>query len=61
MNKLKYLIIIVCIIPTFTLAQINFTKKEQNYINSKTVKIAMMKDYYPFSFIENNKTPSLFV
>ncbi len=31
------------------------TSKEQNYLKNNTITIGMVKDYYPFSYIEHNK------
>ncbi|MDZ7818213.1 MAG: transporter substrate-binding domain-containing protein [Aliarcobacter sp.] len=34
--------------------KINFTNIEKNYIENKVIKIAMLKEFYPFSFLEND-------
>ena len=34
--------------------KINFNKKEKKYIEEKVIKVAMLKEFYPFSFLEND-------
>jgi len=54
---MKYIIKLFMLINTFlfVLQAEELTSLEKEYLNKHTIKIAMTKDYYPFTYEENGK------
>ncbi|RXJ69199.1 diguanylate cyclase [Halarcobacter ebronensis] len=56
MKKIAFLKILLLFFIPISLLSIDFTEEEKEFIsNNKDIKVALMPDFSPFSFIEDNK------